>query len=105
MWEFYCGICNVPCQSSDLLERHNISIKHKEELRSWDMFPPVDAYEFTVLHLSRPSGDIPQRGDYSLPSEATLHTGMFLQSGTVFVLEGNGLVCCRMVHGACMLGD
>ena len=65
MWEFCCGLCNVPCQSSEILERHNKSIKHEETLRSWDVFPLVDVYEFTVLRLSLPSEGILQRGTYS----------------------------------------
>jgi hypothetical protein len=58
MWEFHCGVCDVPCQSMSLLEKHNGCPKHIARLKKLNMFLPLEPYEFTLLQLSRPSQEI-----------------------------------------------
>ena len=64
MWEFYCGVCDVPCQSVSLLEKHNGCPKHIARLKKLNMFPLLEPYEFTLLELSRPTQEISKEGKY-----------------------------------------
>jgi hypothetical protein len=62
MWEFRCGVCDVPCQSASLLERHNVCPKHIARLKKLNMFHPLEPYVFTLLQLSRPFQEISKEG-------------------------------------------
>lgn len=64
MWEFRCGICDVPCQSVTLLEKHNDCPRHITRLKKLNMFPILEPHEFTLLQLSRPTQDISKEGKY-----------------------------------------
>ena len=64
MWEFRCGVCNVPCQSISLLEIHNKCPKHIARLKKLHMFPLLEPYEFILLQLSRPTQEISGEGKY-----------------------------------------
>ena len=52
MWEFRCGICDVPCQSVTLLEKYNDCPRHITRLKKLNMFPILEPHEFTLLQLS-----------------------------------------------------
>ena len=56
MWEFRCGVYDVPCESVSLLERHNDCPKHIGMLKKLNMFSLLELYEFVLL--SRPIQEI-----------------------------------------------
>ena len=64
MWEFRCGVCDVPCQSVSLLETHNNCPRHIARLTKLNMFLLLEPYEFTLLQFSRPTEKISKEGKY-----------------------------------------
>jgi hypothetical protein len=58
MWEFRCGVCDVPCQSVSLLGKYNGCPKYIARLKKLNVFSPLESYDFISLQLSRPCQEI-----------------------------------------------